>query len=124
MDIRIKATDYEMTSEASAYLDERTAAIEKMLGGDAHAARLEVELGRAAGRPRHGDHLYFAEMHLRYPGGGEVRATNNEPTINAAIDNAKEELLRQLRKERKGSMRTIRKTGAAIKRWMRFGSGE
>ena len=42
MDIRIKTTDYEITSEVKAYLEEKIAAIEKLLAHDAHAARVEA----------------------------------------------------------------------------------
>ncbi len=121
MDVRIKATDYEITLEVSVYLDERLAALEKFLTGDIALARFEVELGRAAGRPRHGANIWFAEIHVIQPGMTRVHARNNAQSINAAIDDVKEEVERQLRSEKKLHMRVMRKTGAAIKRWMKFG---
>lgn len=124
MDIRTKATDYVITPEVSAYLDERLAAIEKMLGDESAAARCEVEIGRAAGNQRHGDHSWFAEFIISVPGRDRIIARNNEATVNAAIDNAKDEALAQLRTEKQTSRRMLRKTGAAIKRLMRFDSGE
>lgn len=124
MDIRIKTTDYQITPEVSQYLDERVAAIEKMLGDDALTARLEVEIARDGGNQRHGDHMWKAEMNLTYPGGPRVRATNHAPTVNAAIDDVKEETARQVRSERQAHRRVIRRTGAAIKRLMRFGAEE
>lgn len=122
MDIRIKTTDYEITPEVSAYLDERIAALEKFISVDAGLARCEVELGRDAGRPRHGANMWFAEMLIIQPGLARVYARNNAQTVNAAIDDVKEEIERQLRREKKLHIRVLRKTGGAIKKWMRFGN--
>lgn len=121
MDIRVKATDHELSFETKAYLDERLAGIEKLLAGDAPAARCEVELGRDAGRPRHGANIYFAEMRVMVPGGPSVYARNNSESINGAIDDVKEEAERQLKRERKLHIRLYRKSGALAKRLLRFG---
>ncbi len=124
MDIRIKATNYEMTPEVAAYLDERVTSIEKILGAEASAARCEIEIGKAAGNQRHSEHMWKAEFLVTYPGGPVARATNHAVSVNAAIDDAKEELVRQLRREKGLHRSFIRKTGSAIKRFMRFGTGE
>ena len=68
MNIRIKATDYQMTPDTEAYLGERLKTLEKLLGETADLARCEVEIGRDAGRPRHGANLYFAEIRIAPPG--------------------------------------------------------
>lgn len=121
MDVRIKTNDYQITPEVSAYLDERVASLEKFVGDDAGTARCEVEVGRDAGRPRHGANIWFAEIHIIQPGMARVYARNNAQSLNAAIDDVKEEVERQLRQNKKLHMRVLRKTGAAVKRWMRFG---
>ena len=80
MDVRIKTTDYELTAAARKYLQSRLASLEKLLGSDAAITRCEVVLGRAAGRPKHGDHLYFAEfviyfqIHFRHEADGRLFA--------------------------------------------------
>jgi len=124
MDVRIKATDYELTPEVSAYLEEKVAAIEKLLGSDAELARVEVEVGRDAGNQRHGEHIWFAEINVRYPGGEPIRVTNHESTVNAAIDMVKDEAVRQLRTSRRAHTRFIRKSGTLLKNLMRWGGGE
>jgi len=124
MEVRIKATDFDLTPETSEYLSERTSAIEKILGSESYTARLEIEIAKASGNQRHGDNAWKAEMNLMYPGGRTIRATNHAPNVNAAIDDAKEELVRQVRTEKQTHRRMIRQTGAAIKRWMRFGASE
>jgi ribosomal subunit interface protein len=122
MDIRVKATDYEMTPEVSTYLDDKISAIAKLLASDAELARCEVEIGRDAGNQRHGEHVYFAEFMVTYPGGETVRVTNRESSVNAAIDIAKDETVRQLRKSREARTTFLRKGGAALKKFMRFGN--
>ena len=121
MNIRIKAADYELAEETRRYLDGRLASLEKFLGDDTSLVRCEVELGRDAGRPRHGANMWFAEIHIIEPGGAHVYARNNAESVNAAIDDVKEEVERQLRQNKKLHMRVLRKTGAAIKNWMRWG---
>lgn len=120
MDIRIKGTDYTVGQDVQEYLASRLGGIEKLLGNDASNARCEVELGRDAGRPRHGDHVYFCEIQIFFGHGEHVRATNKAASINAAIDDVKEEVERQLRKAKKAHVRFLRKSGAALKRLMRF----
>lgn len=120
MDIRMRTIEYEMNPEVSEYLEQRLAHIEKFLGDEAVQARLEVELGRATGRHKHSDYLYIAEFQLVRPGQSRLVARNNEPTINAAIDNAKDELLRQLRQDKKSHSRFWKKSGALAKRLLRL----
>lgn len=121
MDIRTKATDYELTQETRAYLEGRLVALEKFLGGEAEVARCEVEVGRDAGGQRHGANMWFAEIRIIIPGGASVYARNNAASVNAAIDDVKEEVERQLRRERKLHIRMYRKSGAALKRLLQFG---
>lgn len=122
MNIRIKTTEYELTAEVRKYLDDRISSLEKFLGDDTSHVRCEVELGRAAGGQRHGANMWFAEIRLISPGSTPVYAHNNASSVNAAIDDVKEEIERQLRKGKKLHIRMMRKTGSAIKNWMRFGN--
>jgi ribosomal subunit interface protein len=121
MNIRVKAKDYELTAATTKYLNIRIAALEKLLGSDAAVSRCEVEIGRAAGKQRHGDHLYFAEFLIRAPRRKPVRAVNHESSINAAIDNAKEEAMRQLRKQKTVEKTKTKKDGAQVKRTLKAG---
>lgn len=98
MDIRIKTSDYDMPEAISIYLDERIAALEKFLGADADTARVEIELGRATGKHKHSEYQWFAEVQIKRPGQKAVVARNSEPSINAAIDKARDEVRTQLLK--------------------------
>lgn len=55
------------------------------------------------------------------PGKDRVYARNNSESVNGAIDDVKEEVERQLLRERKLHRRIFRKGGAVLKRIMRFG---
>lgn len=121
MEIRIKVTDYEITQEVSKYLDDRLATLEKLLSSDGDVARCEVEIGRDAGGSRHGANMWFAEIHIIQPGFARVYARNNAQSVNEAINDVKDEVERQLRREKKLHIRVMRKTGAAVKSWMKFG---
>ena len=109
MDIRIKTKDYEMPDVTAAYLDERIAHVEKLLAASADTTRCEVELGLDAGGQRHGANMWFAEMQVIRPGERTLRATNRSESIHGAIDDAKAELERQIRNEKRVHMRFARK---------------
>jgi ribosomal subunit interface protein len=120
MEIRIKTTDYQTLPEVSAYLDSKLAHLEKLLGAEADVTRCEVELGRDAGKPRHGANIWFAEIQIFYPGGKLAKATNRSESINGAIDDAQVEVERQIRKEKQLHMRVLRKGGTFAKRLLRL----
>lgn len=120
MDIRIKATDFEMNAAVEDYLDDRMLAIEKHLGSDADTARAEVELGRAAGHSKHGEN-WFAEFQIMVPGAEVMRVVAHGESVNAAIDAAKDEALLKLKKGKTKRVGETRKLGARIKEWMRWG---
>jgi len=121
MNVRIKATNYTLTPEVGNYLGERLKSLEKFIGADLDVVRCEVELGRDAGRPRHGANIWFAEIAVIIPGRERVYARNNSESVNGAIDDVKEEVERKLLRERKLHRRIFRKGGAILKRIMRFG---
>lgn len=120
MNIRIKTKkEVEVTAVVQKYLDIRLRSIEKLLGAQAPLARCEVELGRAAGKKHQSDHMWYAEVHVKAPGGISAYAKNHASTLNAAIDDVKEEAERQLRKGKKKQIADTRRAGAKIKRMVR-----
>ena len=119
MDIRIKTSDYEITTEVSAYLNEKIVAIEKILSDDAGTARCEVEVGRAVGSSQQGN-VWRAEFIVMH-GGERLRAEAMGESVNAAIDIAKDEILQQLRKSKGRSQTLSKRIGGRLKRWARLG---
>lgn len=123
MEIKIKSPHYELPTAISDYIIERASTLEKLIRNNADLALCEIEIVRDDGRSRHGDHVWAARVNLSYPG-GMVRATNHAATINAAIDDVKEEIEGRLRKEKTKRFNKMRQMGARLKEWMRFGGGE
>ena len=119
MNIRIKTTNYKMTPEVSNYLDERLKAIERFIGEGSDAVRCEIEIGRAEGHAEHGD-VWRAEINLVHAG-QNLRAESEAGSVNAAIDEVKDEMTHQLRSGKRLHIRLARRGGAMLKRMMRFG---
>lgn len=116
MTIRIKTTGYELSENTRVYLEERLAAVAKLV----HTGEpiWEVELSRE-GSGVHGD-LWRAEVNLSHD--GEVyRAVNTAETMHAAIDAVKDDLMHQLRKEKNKYESSLRKGARMVKEWLRFG---
>ena len=121
MESRIKTTDYQMVPEVENYIEERLSMIEKLIDARDSAVRVEVEIGRETGH-KSGD-VYFAEVNLIVDG-STMRATAKAVSINAAIDEVKDDIVSQLRKHKQFHRRILRKGGAAFKRFVRFGGAE
>ncbi len=117
METRIKTTDYTITPEVSAYLDEKLATIEKLITDE--SAHCDVEIGRAVGHSQQGD-VWKAEITLTFSG-ERLRAIAHEESINAAIDIVKDEMMQQLRKTKGKSVSLSRRAGLKVKEWLRFG---
>jgi ribosomal subunit interface protein len=119
MDMRIKTDGFDLTPVLNEYVEERMMAIRRLLGAGNAPVRCEVELGRDAGRPRHGKNIWYAEIQIIRPGERIVRASNRSESINGAVDDAKEEVERQLRSGKGVHTRMMRRGGAIVKRLLR-----
>ena len=119
MNTRIKTSDYKMPAKVADYLDERLTSLEKLLGDDADTTRCEVELGQASGKHKHSDYQWFAEIQIKRPGVERLVARNHESSINAAIDNARNEMRAQLLKTKTLRNNKARKDAAKAKRLLR-----
>lgn len=120
MNTRIKSKkEVPVTQEVKRYLDAKLASLGRLLGKTAEKARCEVELGKAAGKKHQSDYMWYAEVHIKVPGEIEAYAKNHAQTVNAAIDDVKEEVERQLRKGKKKQIADMRRAGAKIKRMVR-----
>jgi ribosomal subunit interface protein len=119
MDIRIKTTDYQAPIEVSTHIDSRMEMIEKALNEHADHARCELEVGKGVGNVKHGE-IWFAEINL-IAAGKRMRATAEAENVNMAIDEAKDEIIRQIRKHQQLHRRILRKGESMIKNALRFG---
>src|SRR3989338_3795205 len=118
MDVRIRATDFQLTPAIEEYAEDRLMAIRHLLGSLETPARCEVELGRSVGRARHGN-VWFSEINLHTGSGEQFFARAEGESVNAAIDAVKDEIAMQLRKSKTLARGMLKKGGAYIKRMLR-----
>ena len=115
--LTIKTTEWTMTDEIRTYLDEKLLAIDKLIDSDPETVRCDVELGKA--RENHA-HAFRAEMNL-FIGGAMVRSEATGETLQVALDEVKDEIVRQLKKSKQKHTSLLRRGGASVKNWLRFG---
>ena len=118
MEIKIKTTAYQLTPEVSGYVNEKLSTLEKHLGSEENA-RCELEIGRSVGHHQQGE-VWRAEVQI-IRGGEMLRAEATAESVNAAVDAAKDDMLRQLRHNKGKRFAIMRRAGKRVKDWMRFG---
>ncbi len=111
MQIKIKATNLLLTAAISDYVKKRVNTLGKFLGKDEMAALAEVEVGKITRHHKQGE-VFKAEINLNVPG-WQLRAVSEGEDLYAAIDDAKEEIEREIISY-KDKKRTLFKHGALV----------
>lgn len=122
MHYTIKTTEYEMTPDVSAYIDEKFVTFEKYISKDDESVKCEVEVGRTTKHHQTGD-IFRVEVNLSI-GRTLFRAEATGESLHEAIDEVKDEISKQLRRSKKKRTDLFRKGGEQIKKMLRFGKGE
>ena len=117
MNVNTQSKNFEMTRAVSGYLNKRIKGINKFANLSHAKTRLDIEIGKISEHHKHGD-IFRVELNL-HVAGKYYRATAKEADIYSAIDIAQEELLRQLRKNKRRRLQSIRQGGAKIKKMFR-----
>lgn len=115
MPISIKATRLTLTEELRGYAMKKMAVLEKFVKGKEGVAALE--LAKSTNHHKKGD-VFYAEINLNV-NGKFFRATAEGETIEAAIDELKDEITRELRKEKTRRTETARRVESRTKRALR-----
>jgi len=115
----IKTTDFDMTPEVASYLDSKLVSLDKYIHRDDESVKCDVELERTTEHHNSGS-IYRAEINLSI-GGTLFRAESTEETMNAAIDEAKDEMVKQLRRFKSKRMTLLKRGGEKIKGFLKFG---
>lgn len=115
----IKGTHYELTTEARQYIEDKLGALSKLIRADEEAVKCDVEVERET-TGAHGN-VWRIEINLRIAGEFHRTEARGE-TINAAVDEAKDEMMHILRRTNKKDDSLLRRGGAKLKEWLRFGS--
>ena len=112
----IKSTNLTITSTISEYLDEKVKSIERLIDPNDSSAFCRVELEKTTDHHQAGK-VYRAEFTIS-TGAGVVRVESTEESIEAAIDEAKDEAVKQLRRRKDKRFHIIKRGGRAVKDWL------
>lgn len=115
----IKTTNFEMTPDVQAYLDEKLTTLDKYIEKDDESIKCEVEIGKTTEHHQSGD-IFMVEINISM-GKKLLRAVAEEETLFAAIDEAKNEISKILRRNKDKELSLLRRGEAKIKNLLRFG---
>jgi putative sigma-54 modulation protein len=110
--INLKGTNLDLTPDIKSYLEKRLASLEKFLDEDDTTVVCDVELERST-KHKTGD-VFRGEVTIRTRS-GLYRAEANGETAEAAIDTVKDEVMRELRREKRKRIHLFRRGGARLK---------
>ena len=117
MDINIKATNIKLTPDISDYLDKLLRTLSKYINPEDTSVLLSVEVGKTTDHHLSGD-IFRAEINLHISG-ADFRAVSEQGTLYSSIDDAKEEMTRELRRHKRKRLHLMRRGGARVKAFIR-----
>jgi ribosomal subunit interface protein len=119
MKIDFKALTLDLTDDVRTYAVEKVEMVEKLLGEvDEENIRYEVELEKK--HKHQTGNIYRADITV-FAGIEKSHAVGHGETIFAAIDEAKNDLMRRVRRDKTKRLDFLRRGGAKIKSMLRFG---
>ena len=113
MHITIKATNVELTPAIREYTEKRFNSISKFVQKKDDSVLCRVEVGKVTNHHKKGD-VFRAEAKILVAG-KELYATSEKEDLYVAIDDVKDELVRELQSTKEKKMDMVRKGGARIK---------
>lgn len=119
MRLTIKATNITLTPDIREYLDKRLGTLSKIIDLDDPAVMVTVELGRTTRHHQTGA-VFRAELNL-YRGRESFRATAEEESIMAAIDEMRDEIAHELSARKGKRLSFIRRGGLLTKTLLKGG---
>lgn len=113
MNTKIKVTNVELTPAIQDYLNKKVAAFDKLIDKKDESAALNVVLAKITRHHQKGD-IFKAEMNLHISG-KVLQASSEEQDIFAAIDFAKDEMMRELKSHKDKRIGLLKRGGAKVK---------
>lgn len=118
MQIQFKATTLELTNEMRQYAEEKVSMLVKLLQNvSPENIRAEVELGKR--QNQQSGEIFRADITI-HAGADRTHAVGHGESVLAAIDEAKDELARRLRRGKTKRLDSLREGGARIKKMLKF----
>ena len=103
----------ELTEALEEYIERRFSKIDRLVPDDESDTFAAIEVGKVVGDQRKGQ-IYRAEMNLEVQG-KLYRAASEEENLHTAIDNVREDILRELKRDKGKRTQSLRDGGRAIK---------
>ncbi len=120
MQIKIKTTNIELTDALSSYVEEKLQSIEKfMVPHEEEEPVAYVEIGKTTNHHNRGD-VFRAEVTTTVRG-KQFRSSCEKSDLYAAIDDMKDELIRELNSYKNRERTLMRRGAGMIKNMLRFG---
>jgi len=118
MKINFKGTNLELNDQLRSYVLLKLKALDKILTSEQikDEGLATVELGRINKHHKHGE-IFRAEINLNWSG-HYFRVEAESGDLYAAIDEVKDELLREIKTRRQRQGAIIRRGARAIKKWL------
>lgn len=113
MNFHVKNTNVSITPEIQDYLDKKMASLDKVLDPNDTSVSCQVELARTTNHHKGGD-IFRAEINLMRDG-KQFRAVSEQDTLMAAMDEAKDQIVEELKSYKSKQMTMVRRGGAVIK---------
>lgn len=117
MKINIKATNIELTPAIRAYLEDKLASLERVLPPNDESVLINSEVGKETNHHQQGE-IFRAEVNLSFSG-RHLRAETRNEDLYAAIDEVRDEIIRQVNTNLEKRNTMIRRGGRAIKNMLR-----
>lgn len=117
MRISYKTKDMEMTPAIQEYADKRLAALDRFVSRDDESVMCVVELGKTTRHHKSGD-VFRAEVKLHIAG-RDLYAVSERDDLYVAIDEVKDEIVRQVNSYRNKSNTLMRRGASQIKDMIR-----
>ena len=116
MNINIKATNIELTPAIKSYVEDKVSSFEKLISNDVENAQVWVEVGKTTKHHHTGD-FFRTEIQIDlHSGGNGARVEVIKGDLYMAIDEAQEEMKRELRREKEKKVSFVRQGARKLKR--------
>jgi len=115
MNINIKTTNIELTDSIRDYLDKKMAQVEKFIQTSQTVPIVDIEIGRTTRGKNSANDLYKSEINIEI-NGQLYRYVAEAPELYAAIDKMKDEIVREIRKNKEKQRHFFRRGALKMKR--------
>lgn len=116
MNINIKTTDITLTDAISDYVNKRLDKVSKMLEGETDV-QCDIELARTTGHHQKGE-IFRAEIHI-VGSGKNIYVSSEREDLYEAIDEVKDDAVRELQSDKSKRVSLLRRGGAKVKNMLK-----